>query len=110
MAIYSQLNDALLRLEAAMRAGNMWRQDTPDAAALSSLEPFCVDTLTMPQWLRFVLVARLHTMVEQRLPLPAGSQIAPAAELYLNGFSKGACQPVIGVLREIDTLLSTAQR
>ncbi|BBG30593.1 uncharacterized protein conserved in bacteria [Zymobacter palmae] len=108
MAIYLELSDALARLEAAMRAGSMWRQDEPDAAAMASREPFCIDTLTMPQWLRFVLVARLKVLIDQRLPLPQGSQIAPAAELYLKGYSNGARMPVIGVLREIDVLLGGA--
>lgn len=106
MALYQQLDDALERLEAAMRAGSMWRQEIPDEKALASQEPFCVDTMSMPQWLRFVLVARLRQLVGQRLPLPTASQIAPAAELYLKGYSNGARLPVIGVLREIDTLLS----
>lgn len=110
MAIYTQLNDALTQLEAAMRAASMWRQEEPDATALASREPFCVDTLSMPQWLRFVLVARLRVLVDQRLPLPKGSQIAPAAEVYLKEYSNGARQPVISVLREIDTLLSGTQR
>lgn len=106
MAIYDQLDNALERLEAAMRAGSMWRQETPDERALSSQEPFCADTLTMPQWLRFILVARLRALIAQRRPLPAKSQIAPAAEIYLKEYSYGARVPVIGVLREIDDLLS----
>lgn len=105
MAIYLELNDALARLEAAMRAGSMWRQDEPDEVALSSQEPFCVDTLTMPQWLRFVLIARLQVLIDQHLPLPNGSQIAPAAELYLKEYSNGARLPVVGILHEIDALL-----
>lgn len=107
MAIYDQLSNALERLEAAMRAGDMWRQETPDVTALASQEPFCADTLTMSQWLRFILVARLRVLVAQRRPLPANSQIAPAAEVYLKKYSPGARLPVIGVLREIDALLSS---
>lgn len=110
MAVYTQLNDALVRLEAAMRAAGLWRQEEPDEAALASREPFCVDTLTMPQWLRFILVARLRVLIDQRLPLPTGSQIAPAAEVYLKGYSNGERLPVIGVLREIDTLLGGVSR
>lgn len=107
MSQYQQLDDALNRLEAAMRAGSMWRHDIPDDAALASREPFCADTLSMPQWLRFVLVVRLRALIEARKPLPSNAQIAPAAELYLNEYSNGSRAPVIGVLREIDMLLSS---
>ena len=83
MSVHQQLQTALLELEAAMKAANLWRTPTPDAAAFASQQPFCIDTMSLPQWLRFVFIARLDTLVEQRAPLPASCDVAPAVDAYL---------------------------
>ena len=110
MSLYQQLEEAVNRLEAAMRAGDMWRQDAPSAAALASRTPFCADTLSLPQWLRFVLVARLRALIAQRQPLPGKAQIAPAAEVYLKQYSSGRRVPVMEALRDIDRLLDSVEQ
>ena len=52
MSVHQQLQTALLELEAAMKAANLWRTPTPDAAAFASQQPFCIDTMSLPQWVR----------------------------------------------------------
>ncbi|ANF57447.1 YqcC family protein [Halotalea alkalilenta] len=102
----TRLSDALTRLEAAMRAADIWGQPTPSPQAFASLEPFALDSMEMAQWLRFVFVARLRTMLASAQPLPQGSSVAAAAEVYLPQMSMGARLPVIEVLREIDLILN----
>ena len=48
MSVHQQLQTALLELEAAMKAANLWRTPTPDAAAFPSQQPFCIDTMSLP--------------------------------------------------------------
>lgn len=106
MSQYQALEQALRELEAAMRAGNMWRQDEPTPQELASREPFCTDTMNLPQWLRFVLVTRLKTMIDARQPLPSNADMAPAAELYLTQYSMGAKRPVVEAVKQIDNILN----
>lgn len=106
MSQYQALEQALRELEAAMMAGSMWRQEAPSAAALASREPFCVDSMSLPQWLRYVLIARLRAMIEARQALPVTADMAPAAELYLKDHSLGARLPVVEAVRKIDVILS----
>ncbi|MAR73250.1 MULTISPECIES: YqcC family protein [Halomonas] len=82
-SVHDALGAALRELEATMKAANMWRMDKPEAAAFNSRQPFCIDTMSLPQWLRFVFIARLDTLVEQRAPLPASCDVAPAVDAYL---------------------------
>lgn len=83
MSVYQQLDEALRRLEATMKAADMWRMPQPAPEAFDSEQPFCVDTMELPQWLRFVFIARLDAMIEAEAPLPDNCQVAPAAEVYL---------------------------
>ncbi|XUO83808.1 YqcC family protein [Halomonas sp. KM007] len=83
MSVHQQLQTALLELEAAMKAANLWRLPLPEASAFASQEPFCVDTMSLPQWVRYVFVARLTALVEAQATLPAKCEVAPAMAAYL---------------------------
>ncbi|MGJ7458643.1 YqcC family protein [Halomonas sp. MA07-2] len=83
MSAHQELAAALRELEAIMRATDQWRMTRPDPAAFESIEPFCTDTMALPQWLRFVFIVRLEALVEARAPLPAKCEVAPAVEAWL---------------------------
>lgn len=83
MSVHQQLQTALLELEAAMKAANLWRTPTPDAEAFASQEPFCIDTMTLPQWIRYVFIVRLNALIEANAAMPTKCEIAPAVAAYL---------------------------
>lgn len=83
MTIHQELGQAVEELEATLKAANLWRVETPSPAAFESQQPFCVDTMALPQWLRFVFVARLYALVEAKAALPAKCEVAPAVAAYL---------------------------
>ena len=55
----------------------MWSQQTPSNEALSSIEPFCIDTLTALEWLQWVLIPKLNGLLQQGHPLPQNFDITP---------------------------------
>lgn len=83
MSTYQPLQTALLELEASMKAADLWRMPTPDADAFESVQPFCIDTMSLPQWIRFVFIARLNALVEANAAMPAKCEVAPAVAAYL---------------------------
>ncbi|XQU09758.1 YqcC family protein [Halomonas sp. LY9] len=83
MSVHQQLQTALLELEAAMKAADLWRTPTPEAAAFASQQPFCIDTMSLPQWVRYVFVARLNALIDADAALPAKCDVAPAMAAYL---------------------------
>lgn len=97
--------DILLRLEAELRRLGLWQQKPPSAEALASELPFCCDTLDFHQWLQFVLIERMKTLIEAGQPLPTQSGIAPLAEEWFAGTDTDSRQ-LIGLLEEFDNLLS----
>lgn len=54
--------------------------DKPNAEALASMEPFCIDTLTFTQWLQWVYIPKMHAYMNQTGQLPNKSSLLPIAE------------------------------
>lgn len=75
-----QVADLILELEREMRALGLWEAEPPPPAALRSTQPFAIDTLRFTQWLQWVFIARIATMIEQGEALPRDCAIAPLAE------------------------------
>jgi uncharacterized protein YqcC (DUF446 family) len=102
--IYSEIAEYLLQLEAELRQLNLWQAEAPPAEALASSEPFCVDTLSLPQWLQFVFLPRMRQLIELEQPLPSECGIAPLAEEYFRG-GKYPGDALIKKLRQLDARL-----
>ncbi|CAM3697270.1 MULTISPECIES: YqcC family protein [Halomonas] len=103
MSTYQTLQTALLELEASMKAADLWRMPTPDADALASQQPFCIDTMSLPQWIRFVFVARLNTLIETGAAMPAKCEVAPAVAAYLLQ-EKVPAHHLVLVVRAVETV------
>ncbi len=97
--------EVLIDIESELRQLGLWDRQVPSNSALASSEPFCVDTLTLPQWLQFVFLPTLYRLLEAQEPLPARCGIAPMAEEYFKGggLSTAALE---NTLLRIDSLLS----
>jgi uncharacterized protein YqcC (DUF446 family) len=108
MSVHEELDAALRELEAAMEAAQLWRMAPPPPEALHSEEPFCVDTMTLPQWLRFVFIPSLDVVVKARAPLPERCEVAPAVEAWLanEGLDPEEGQPLIKAVERIDRLIT----
>lgn len=73
--------DQLLLIERELRVQGWWAEQAPSAEALSSVEPFSVDTLDFEQWLQWIFLPRMKMILEQNLPLPNASGIMEMAEM-----------------------------
>lgn len=104
---HEALAGLLLALEQSMRTANLWDCREPTPQALQSQQPFCVDTLDLEQWLKYVFIARLQTLMAQRAPLPCQCDITPIAE---EAFKQPDMLEVVGVIQRIDKLLNVAAR
>jgi len=103
-SIYPEIAILLLDLEGELRNLRVWESEPPSAEALASTQPFCVDTLTLPQWLQFVFLPRMSQLVEAEMPLPSNCGIAPMAEEFFRG-SELPVQGLVEKLQAIDARL-----
>jgi uncharacterized protein YqcC (DUF446 family) len=101
----TEIAEVLIDIEAQLRQLGMWDKIPPSSQALASSEPFCVDTLTLPQWLQFVFIPTLYQMLEAGDALPDRCGIAPMAQEFFRG-SGLAIGDLLLSLERIDELLS----
>lgn len=91
-------------VEVELKQLGLWSASEPEAEALASRLPFCVDTLPFPQWLQFVFIPKMRTLHEQNLAYPVGSGVASMAEeVFRDNTRAGA---LIKLLQQIDRELS----
>jgi uncharacterized protein YqcC (DUF446 family) len=102
-SIYLEVSDQLLQLEMELRRQDLWQAEPPAPEALASTEPFCVDTLTLPQWLQFIFLPRMSQLIELEQPLPRQCGIAPVAEEFFRNTNDA--EPLIKLLADIDARL-----
>ena len=103
----TEIAEILIDIEAQLRQLGQWDKIPPSTEALASTEPFCVDTLTLPQWLQFIFLPTLYRMLEEDAALPDRCGIAPMAEEFYKG-SGLAVANLVQALEQIDELLSQA--
>lgn len=108
MTAHQQLDQALSELESALRSVDLWNTARPDPGAFDSAQPFCVDTMDLAQWLRYVFIARLKALVEARAPLPATCEVAPAAEAYMQNSKPSNRAVVVAAVAEVDRVVTEA--
>ncbi|MEZ7952012.1 MAG: YqcC family protein [Halioglobus sp.] len=101
----TQIAELLIDIEAQLRQLGQWEKASPEPSALASDQPFCVDTLTLPQWLQFVFLPTLYAMLRDERELPQGCGIAPMAEEYYRGTGLSSSE-LVAVLMRVDELLS----
>jgi uncharacterized protein YqcC (DUF446 family) len=75
--------------------------------ALSSQQPFCVDTLAFEQWLQWIFLPRMKQLLEAGAALPSASGIQPMAEQVYGGQAAKA-RELIALLGEFDRLIAGA--
>ena len=103
--MHTEVAAVLIDIEAHLRQLGLWDKIPPSTDALASDQPFCVDTLTLPQWLQFIFVPTMYAMVEQQQSLPGRCGIAPMAEEFFKG-SELATDELEAALAGMDRLLS----
>jgi len=101
----TEIAEVLIDIEAQLRQLGQWDKIPPSTEALASEQPFCVDTLTLPQWLQFIFMPTLYRMLEENQALPDRCGIAPMAEEFFRG-SGLATGELMEALAQIDEVLS----
>lgn len=107
---FPKIADQLLLIERELRLQGWWDEASPSAEALSSVEPFSVDTLDFEQWLQWIFLPRMKAILEQNLPLPNASGIQEMAEMvFASRNVQGKDRQLQVLLKEFDQLITAAR-
>jgi len=94
----------LIDIEAGLRQLSLWDAHPLSEEALTSTQPFCIDTMTFPQWLQHIFLPTMYGLLESGQPLPTECAIAPMASEYFKGMGLPSGE-LECALAEIDQLL-----
>ncbi|MFJ4143944.1 YqcC family protein [Pseudomonas sp. NPDC089734] len=103
-----EVAEQLLLIERELRVLGWWDETPPSELALSSKEPFCVDTLEFEQWLQWIFLPRMKIILEQNLPLPNASGILEMAEMVYST-RQGETRQLQERLARFDQLITEAR-
>ena len=100
-----QMYELLTALELALLEAGWWGDESPDAAALTSTEPFCVDTLRFSEWLQWVYIPKMRAYIASQGALPERSGLLAIAEEAWRG-SAADTDGLLLVMRALDGLVN----
>lgn len=105
MTLHHRVRQQLLRLEAALGEQGIWQSVAPEIGAFDSTQPFCMDTLEPFEWLQWVLIPRMHALLDSGQPLPQAFAIAPYYEIALDA-GHPARDVILLQLQQLDALFA----
>ncbi|WDB25517.1 YqcC family protein [Escherichia albertii] len=83
MTTHDRVRLQLQALEALLREHQHWQSDEPQPHQFASTQPFFMDTMEPLEWLQWVLIPRMHDLLDNNQPLPAAFAVAPYYEMAL---------------------------
>ncbi len=100
-----KLTVLLTNLQNELKYIALWDEQMPEAEALASEEPFCINTLSLPQWLQWIFIPKMNYLLEQKMPLPNFCGVHEVAEEAFAGMATDKDQ-LLAIIREIDQIIS----
>lgn len=82
------LTKLLNLLEERLKQADFWQVAPPEAAAVQSVTPFCVDTMSLEQWLRYVFLPRMRALIDNGNNLPTSCAITEQLEMVFTHHEK----------------------
>ncbi|KZN13344.1 YqcC family protein [Marinomonas sp. TW1] len=100
------LADLLITLQIRLQQSGLWECEQPSHEALQSQQPFCIDTMSFEQWLRYVMIEKFKYLLQSGSALPNRCHISPMAEEAFKGNIGVDVDGIVGCLDQIDKHLS----
>lgn len=97
------LTKLLNLLEERLKQTDLWQIIHPEATAFNSTTPFCMDTMNLAQWLRYVFLPRLRALIDAGKKLPSHCAITEQLEMV---FTTKEHAKITEVTLAIDRLLT----
>ncbi|HKM15870.1 MAG TPA: YqcC family protein [Marinospirillum sp.] len=97
------LTKLLNLLEARLKQTDFWQVACPEAKAFNSATPFCMDTMNLAQWLRYVFLPRMRALIDADKNLPSHCSMTEQLEMV---FTTNEKTRIMEVTLAIDQLLT----
>lgn len=99
------VSTAIEALEVELKQQKLWSQAAPDARAMASEMPFSHDTMSLDNWLQWILIPRMRALLDAGAPLPGECDVASYAEVVFGG---PRYANLIGKIKALDDSINAA--
>lgn len=107
MSQHSELLTIINAISLQMQEQNLWQASPPSKEALSSPEPFCVDTLTFCEWVQWIMLPRLEHMAKSEATLPGNSDMFTMAKEAFKRINADTSE-LLSLILQLDQCLRTS--
>ncbi len=104
---HNKLSLILSAISSQMAEHELWQVTSPSQEALSSPEPFCVDTLTFCEWMQWIMLPRLKQMAQSKATLPSNSDMFSMAEEAFKRVDADTTE-LLNLILQLDQCLRTS--
>lgn len=99
-----EIHSQLQQIQHVLMQLDLWAAAPPPPSAFESDAPFCIDTMSLAQWLQFVFLPRMQALLDMGAVLPTNVAISPLAEeVYKEEITR--YQPLIDALKVLESTL-----
>jgi uncharacterized protein YqcC (DUF446 family) len=98
---------ALNTVEAEMKRIGMWQSKPLTPEQMNFSQAFAGDTMAFEQWLQFIFVPRVRSIIASKGKFPAHSQVSDQAfREWMMYDQRPEVEPLIALLRQFDALFN----
>lgn len=91
-------------VESEMKRIGMWENAPLPTEAYEFRSAFAMDTMAFSQWLQWIFVPRVRSIIESNGDFPSGSSVATQAVREFDGYDEAG--DLVGFLSEFDGLFN----
>lgn len=99
---YAQAEQIISDIETEMKRIGYWSPDPLPEDAYDFREAFAMDTMAFSQWLQFILIPRVRSIIEQKGDFPSESMVGTQAVREFDGDTMAS--DLVNLLCEFDDL------
>ena len=103
-AVHTRAAEKLAAIEEEMKTIGVWSQEPLPETAYAFKRAFAADTMAFTQWIQFVLIPRVRSILEQGGDFPQGSMVGTQAVREFDGYDRAG--RLCTLLSEFDALFN----
>jgi len=102
VSLYSEVAYKISEIEAEMKRIGYWSLELLPDEAYEFQQAFAMDTMAFSQWLQFILIPRVRSIIEQKGDFPSESMVGAQAVREFDGDANAS--GLVTLLSEFDDL------
>ena len=102
--VYEQSALQIRKLEEELKRLNLWSSEPIAPEKLVNMGAFGTQTMAFTEWLQFVLIPRVRSIIDEKGPFPSNSNVSGFAYREFDGWPEA--EHLLKILSDFDALFN----